>query len=70
MYLKISPLKMRNSIAPGGFVLNHGSQEPCMPFPINPLSMVAKSLVLGTLWGDPSVCLQGLKKTKSCADSM
>lgn len=70
VYLEISPVKMRNSIAPGGFALNHVSQEPCMPFPINPLAMLANSLVLGILRGDPSVCLQGLKQTKSCADSM
>lgn len=41
-----------------------------MPFPISPLAMAAKPLVLESLRGDPSVCLQGLKKTKSCADSM
>lgn len=41
-----------------------------MPFPINPLAMLANSLVFGTLRGAPSVCLQGLKQSKSFADSM
>lgn len=31
------------------------SQEPWMPFPINPLALVDKPSVLGALWGNPSV---------------
>lgn len=61
---------MRNEIAPGGFVQNHFSQEPGMPFPINPLALVDKPSVLGAPWGNPRVYLQGLKKTKSHANNM
>lgn len=61
---KLALLRWEIQFAPGGFVLNRGSQEPHTPFPINPLAMVAKSLVLGALWGGPNVCLQGLKKNQ------
>lgn len=64
VYLKISPFKMGNSICPRRFCSEPPSQEPRMPFPINPLAMVAQSLMLGALWGDPSMCLQGLKKNQ------
>lgn len=41
-----------------------------MPFPINPLALGDKPSVLGALWGNPSMHLQGLRQTKSRANNM